>query len=304
MIIPTRHKAHAKDTKFRLYRLGGTLGLSGVLFSAGCGGDNLLNANNNIQGNVPKLAQCNQLADIVNQTQGFMQEFEGSIQVLGNSTSRMSDVKLAARENTASFDKAVTNLGSLVTDLQASTLQDTTLSQFRDSYIEVIQGFISALTDAGKAMDLVNEVKAESELSSKIQESQQETITAVTAIKDLSQTESQLINEVNAYCGGETSTQGSSETTKENLDSSTEDYPGQTENIEEFGRERYEELSKCQDELIAKGATAEEIVETCDFSEEEEITPLSQEEAEELLCSEAKNDPSNPWYSDCLQKGF
>jgi hypothetical protein len=64
MTIPVRHKAHIRDTKIRPYRLGGTLGLLGVLFLTGCGSGS------------SKAAQCGDLAEAVNQTQGFMQEFE------------------------------------------------------------------------------------------------------------------------------------------------------------------------------------------------------------------------------------
>jgi hypothetical protein len=45
-----------------------------------------------------------------------------------------------------------------------------------------------------------------------------------------------------------------------------EDYPGQTENIEKFGRDRYEALEECQNQKIAEGASAQEIVESCNPS--------------------------------------
>ncbi|MGB3311100.1 MAG: hypothetical protein WBG32_03800 [Nodosilinea sp.] len=151
-----------------------------------------------------KVAQCNQLAEVVNQTQGFMQEFEAEIQTFSESAAQvknLDDIKLAASQYTTAVDKVVTNLDGLVGDLQGTTLRDEDLGQFRDEYVGVVQGFSTALTDAREAMELVVQVESEAELPAKIEESQQQTMTAVSSIETLSQTESQLINEVNGYCG-------------------------------------------------------------------------------------------------------
>ncbi|WP_225885183.1 hypothetical protein [Leptolyngbya sp. KIOST-1] len=151
-----------------------------------------------------KVAQCNQLAEVVNQTQGFMQEFEAEIQTFSESAAQvknLDDIKLAASQYTTAVDKVVTNLNGLVSDLQTTNLRDEDLSQFRDEYVVVVQGFSAALTDAREAMDLVVQVESEAELPAKIEESQQQTMSAVASIETLSQTESQLINQVNGYCG-------------------------------------------------------------------------------------------------------
>lgn len=151
-----------------------------------------------------KVSQCNQLAEVVNQTQGFMKEFESEIQTFSQSASQvknLDDIKAAASQYTTAVDKVVTNLNTLVGDLQGTSLKDDTLIQFRDNYVEVVQGFSSSLEDAKQAMDLVVTVNSEAELPAKIEESQQKTMTAVTSIEQLSQQETQLINEVNSYCG-------------------------------------------------------------------------------------------------------
>ena len=95
----------------------------------------------------------------------------------------------------------VTNLDSLAQNLQTTPLKDSELSQFRDSYVEVVGGFKSALEEARQAMDLVVTVQSETDLPAKIEESQQQTVKAVTAIENLSQKEAQLIADVNSYCG-------------------------------------------------------------------------------------------------------
>lgn len=171
-------------------RLGVTTGAFLTLLLVGCGPS--------------KVAQCNQLAEVVNQTQGFMQEFETEIQTFSENASQvknLDDIKSAASQYTTAVDKVVTNLDGLVGDLQTTSLQDETLVQFRDSYIGVVQGFSTALQDARQAMDLVVTVDSEADLPARIEESQQQTMTAVASIEELSQTEAELISEVNAYCG-------------------------------------------------------------------------------------------------------
>lgn len=151
-----------------------------------------------------KVSQCNQLADVVNQTQGFMQDFETEIQSFSQNASQvnsLSDIKSAAGQYTTAVDKVVTNLDAMVADLQETELQDETLVAFRNEYVEVVEGFSSALQEASSAMDLVVEVESEADLPGRIEESQQQTMSAVSSIESLSETEAELISDVNAYCG-------------------------------------------------------------------------------------------------------
>ncbi len=175
----------------------GALGGVAMLLLTGCGSS--------------KVAQCNELAEVVNQTQGFMQDFETEIQTFSENAAQvknLEDIKAAASQYTAAVDKVVTNLDGLVADLEATSLEDETLSQFRASYVEVVRGFSAALQEASQAMDLVVTVQSEADLPAKIEESQQQTVNAVAAIEELSQTEAQLINEVNTYCGAAQPTEG------------------------------------------------------------------------------------------------
>ncbi|MFE4106376.1 hypothetical protein [Almyronema epifaneia] len=154
-----------------------------------------------------KVTQCNRLAEVVNQTQGFMQEFETEIQSFSSnaaSVQNLDDIKAAAGQYTTAVDTVVTNLDGLVTDLEETDLADETLVQFRDEYATVVQGFSSALQQASQAMELVVNVESEAELPASIEASQQQTVEAVNQIEQLSQTESEIINEVNTYCGAAT----------------------------------------------------------------------------------------------------
>jgi ABC-type transporter Mla subunit MlaD len=169
---------------------GVVLGALAALVLTGCGSS--------------KVSQCNDLAAVVNQTQTFMPEFETDIQAFSESAAQvknLDDIKAAASQYTAAVDKVVTNLNTLVSDLEAVSLQDETLAAFRDEYIGVVQGFSTALEEASQAMDMVVTVASEDDLPATIEASQTQTVEAVSAIETLSQQEAQLISDVNTYCG-------------------------------------------------------------------------------------------------------
>lgn len=151
-----------------------------------------------------KVSQCNRLAEVVNQTQGFMQEFEAEIQSFSNNAAAvetLDDIKAAATQYTEAVDKVVDNLDGLATTLDETELSDETLVEFRDQYTVVVNGFSTALQEASSAMQLVVNVESEAELPARIEESQQQTVAAVSQIEELSVTESSVIAEVNSYCG-------------------------------------------------------------------------------------------------------
>jgi type I site-specific restriction endonuclease len=161
-----------------------------VLLVAGCGES--------------KVSQCNRLAEVVNQTQGFMQEFETEIASFSSNAAQvesLDDIKGAANQYITAVDKVVANLDTLVTDLEETELADETLVSHRDNYMQVVQGFSTALQGASDAMSIVGSVESEAELPGKIEESQEQTMNAVGSIQELSVQESTIISEVNTYCG-------------------------------------------------------------------------------------------------------
>ncbi len=150
------------------------------------------------------VSQCNRLAEVVNKAQGFMPAFESDIQAFSTNAAQvksLEDIKAAADQYVTAVDSVVTNLDSLVAELQGVELSDEQLVAYRDRYIEMVEGFSSALNQAGDAMNIVQDVEEESELQAKIEESQQQTVQAVQLIQDLSVKEAAIINEVNTYCG-------------------------------------------------------------------------------------------------------
>lgn len=171
------------------------VGVAVALIVAGCGES--------------KISQCNRLAEVVNKAQGFMPEFETDIQAFSTNAAQvksLDDIKDAADQYIAAVDKVVGSLDDLVSELNGTELSDEQLIDFRDRYIEMVEGFSSALDQASEAMSIVRTVEAEADLPAKIEESQQQTVQAVQLIQDLSLQESSIISEVNAYCGADSDT--------------------------------------------------------------------------------------------------
>jgi hypothetical protein len=135
-----------------------TAGAAIALLAAGCGES--------------KVSQCNRLAEVVNKAQGFMPEFEQNIQTFSTNASQvksLEDIKSAADQYVAAVDNVVQNLDALSTELEGTQLNDEQLISYRDRYIEMVQGFSGALTQASDAMSIVQDVQAEADLPAKIE---------------------------------------------------------------------------------------------------------------------------------------
>lgn len=151
-----------------------------------------------------KVSQCNRLAEMVNQTETFMQQFETEMQTFSVNAANvksLEDIKTAATQYTEAVDKVVDNLDGLAGELEATELSDETLTRFRNEYIGVMRGFSTALQQASSAMGAVQTVETEADLPDQIEQSQEEMMAAVQSIQDLSQQETQIIENVNEYCG-------------------------------------------------------------------------------------------------------
>ncbi|MEM6835777.1 MAG: hypothetical protein AAF609_02895 [Cyanobacteria bacterium P01_C01_bin.120] len=153
-----------------------------------------------------KVSQCNRLAEIVNQAQGFMPAFESNIQQFSANAAQvqsLDDIKTAADQYVEAVNGVVSDLDTLAVELEETELNDEQLVSYRDRYITMVEGFSTALNQASDAMGIVQDVQAEADLPAKIEESQQQTVQAVQQIQELSVEESTIINEVNNYCGAE-----------------------------------------------------------------------------------------------------
>lgn len=157
------------------------------------------------------VAQCNAFADVINQAQGFKDEFEAEIDSFtqqAQGAESLDDIQTAASQYIEAVDKVVGSIDGMVTSLNELELADTELSDYRSGYADIISGSAQELNVAGEAMQLVANAKSETDLSNVLQEFQGKANTAFTNLQTLSQDEATLVNDINTYCGAEAPTDG------------------------------------------------------------------------------------------------
>jgi hypothetical protein len=153
-----------------------------------------------------KVAQCNSFAEVINQAQGFKDEFEGEINDFTKQASgakNLTEIQAAATQYIGAVDKVVGNIDGMSTSLTALKLPDEQLAKYRDDYAGVITNSGKELKVASEAMQLVADAKSEADLGKILQEFQSKANTAFGNLQSLSGQEAQLVSEINNYCGAE-----------------------------------------------------------------------------------------------------
>lgn len=151
-----------------------------------------------------KVSQCNQFADIINDSQSFKSEFEAEIEssmTQASGAQGLEDLQGSATEYTTAVDKVTTKIGTMVQNLENIDIGDEQLDEYRDTYVTVITGSRDALTAASGAMQLVTNAKNEDEFRAIFDQFQTQANTAFSDLQTLSNQESELIEQVNTYCG-------------------------------------------------------------------------------------------------------
>jgi len=154
----------------------------------------------------PAIAECNQFADNVNRNQTIMEQFEAEIELFAANAAAaetLPEITAAAAQYVEALDDVTGNLDTLTNDLAALTFEDTQLTGFRDDYVTVVAGFNTALAIVSEAMAEVAAAESEAQLSSSLESVANDTSTAVEQIEILAVDESELIDEVNIYCGAD-----------------------------------------------------------------------------------------------------
>ncbi len=152
------------------------------------------------------VAQCNEFADVINQAQGFKDEFETEIDSFtqqAQGAESLGDIQTAATQYISAVEKVVGSIDGMVTSLNQLELADEKLSQYRNGYAEIISGSAQELNVAGEAMRLVADAQSEADLSNVLEEFQGKANTAFSNLQTLSQNEATLVNDINSYCGAE-----------------------------------------------------------------------------------------------------
>ncbi|MEO0706065.1 MAG: hypothetical protein AAF050_10425 [Cyanobacteria bacterium J06649_5] len=153
-----------------------------------------------------KVSQCNQFADIINDSQSFKGEFEAEIEnsmTQASGAQGLEDLQASAGEYTKAVDKVTEKIGVMVQNLEGIDISDEQLDEYRDTYVTVITGSRDALTSASSAMQLVAKAQTEDEFREIFDTFQTQANSAFSDLQGLSAQETTLIEQVNAYCGSE-----------------------------------------------------------------------------------------------------
>lgn len=157
------------------------------------------------QAQAPTLAaECDTLAETINQNLVFMAAFETEIAAFSRNAAQaetLADITAAANQYIAAVDGVVSNLNGLVVELGEVSLTDADLANYRDAYAIVVAGFADALGIAGDAMAIVAATASEADLPSNVEASQVQTYSAVEQIQGLTNQEAAVVSAVNAHCG-------------------------------------------------------------------------------------------------------
>ncbi|MEO0455733.1 MAG: hypothetical protein AAF152_04005 [Cyanobacteria bacterium P01_A01_bin.114] len=158
-----------------------------------------------------KVAQCNSFAEVINEAQGFKAEFESEIDGFTQQAAQaqsLEDIQTAATQYIDAVDTVVGNIDGMVSSLEGLSLADEQLEQHRGDYVGIISGSATELQVASEAMKLVADAKSEADLGNVLDAFQQKANTAFTNLQDLSNRESELVTNINAYCEAEGSAAG------------------------------------------------------------------------------------------------
>ncbi len=153
--------------------------------------------------NTALTAECDALAETINQNLVFMTAFDAEIAQFSRSASQaetLADITAAANQYITAVDGVVSNLDGLVIELGDVPLTDANLADYRDAYAFVVAGFADALDIAGNAMAIVAATQSEADLAANIEASQGQTYSAVEQIQGLTNQEANVIAAVNTYC--------------------------------------------------------------------------------------------------------
>ena len=153
-----------------------------------------------------KVSQCNNFAEVINEAQGFKNEFEAEIDSFTQQASgaqSLEDIQTAAGQYIGAVENVVQNIDGMVGSLNELELADEQLAEYRTNYSNIISGSGQELQVASEAMQLVADAKSEADLSNILNEFQGKANEAFSNLQSLSVDESTLVTDINTYCGAE-----------------------------------------------------------------------------------------------------
>lgn len=152
------------------------------------------------------VSQCGQFANVINQSQDIKKDFESEIEsakVKASGAKDLAELKTSAEEYTAAVETVTSQIDGMAQDLSDLNIADEQLDEYRDSHVVIISQYKEALLSASEAMQLVIDAKDENAFRGIFDEFQAQANSAFSDIQSLNGQESDLIGQVNTYCGQE-----------------------------------------------------------------------------------------------------
>jgi ABC-type transporter Mla subunit MlaD len=154
----------------------------------------------------PPPAECNEFAESVNRNQVIMASFEAEIATFAENAaaaSTLDEITAAASQYVSAVDAVTDSLDELANELASLAFTDAQLQGYRDGYVDVLAGFNEALDTVNMAMSQVAIAETEADLIASLETVEVDSSTAIDQIAALATDESNLIDDVNGYCGVE-----------------------------------------------------------------------------------------------------
>ena len=152
------------------------------------------------------VSQCGQFASVINQSQDIKNNFESEIEsakIKASGATGLAELKTSAQEYTAAVETVASQIEEMAEELGGLAIDDEQLDEYRNSHVIVISQYREALLSASEAMQLVVDAKDENEFRSIFDKFQTQANSAFNDIQSLNAQESDLLGQVNAYCGQE-----------------------------------------------------------------------------------------------------
>ncbi|AFY38439.1 hypothetical protein Lepto7376_2144 [[Leptolyngbya] sp. PCC 7376] len=155
---------------------------------------------------VSTVQQCNDLAEVMNQSEEFESEFEAEMEAFGSQFANSADIesiKTMAGSYMDVVGRVVVKIEEMTTNLQAVNLPDETLAGYRDQYAEVTTKFGQELAKTSEAMASLKDVETEADLIPAATAFQEKAVDAFTNLDSLSTEGDQLTSQIKEFCEAE-----------------------------------------------------------------------------------------------------
>lgn len=149
-------------------------------------------------------SQCGQFAGVINQSQSIKNEFENEIEsakIKAAGSQGLPELKTAAQEYTTAVQQVTGQIDSMAEDLSALNIDDEQLDEYRDRYYTILTDYKDGLGAASDSMQLVVEAKDENAFRGIFDSFQSKANSAFNSIQTLNGQESDLVGQINTYCG-------------------------------------------------------------------------------------------------------